>query len=248
MPGTGEAMRAAQAAVKAAEHRLRLLTGERKALELHLLRTDPARERRARHLEGGQAWPFTAVHAWAGPNVPRVLDPSGRAVALRRAERFELPDLRQMSNAEWTTYGEPQRVRCGRRGEPGARDITPSAHTGRAPARGPSQILALANHWKVIPDVLPPTLEAAAATGQPGQPQSPYLPTVNLVIEYPDNELVYRGNLLTPTQVRSREILGSSTRPLTLCAPPSARLSGLGRPRRPPLCRSTLARATSGTR
>lgn len=50
--GPGEAMRAAQAALKAAQKEARAVQQERRRLETHLWRTDPERERRARHLDG----------------------------------------------------------------------------------------------------------------------------------------------------------------------------------------------------
>ena len=50
--GPGEAMRAAHAALKAAQKEARTVQQERRRLETHLWRTDPERERRARHLDG----------------------------------------------------------------------------------------------------------------------------------------------------------------------------------------------------
>jgi len=68
----------------------------------------------------------------------------------------------------------------------------------------------------VIPDVLP--------TPPPAASRHPYLPSVNLLVDYAGSELVYRGNLLTPTQVRARVVGGAAVARSRLigCAPQHA--------------------------
>jgi len=52
----------------------------------------------------------------------------------------------------------------------------------------------------------------------------PYLPSVNLLVDYAGPDLVYRGNLLTPTQVRASVLATrrSHARVLIGCAPQQA--------------------------